>query len=196
MNTLQNKLSKQLSVEFMSDSLIDGRTLRTFNAINNYSRAALAIDVDLSLPSERVIRSIEQIIQWRGKPSAIRSDNIPEYMTKVLVYMANCHQITLMQIQPGKPTQNAYIEKLNRTARHEWLELHDFESVDHALDLDALWLWMYNKKRPNTDIGGIPPRHFQMAAYTLLVLPVPNLQYTITIRKTDEGDTLTMCCLS
>ena len=83
---------------------------------------------------------------------------------KVLVDWANHHHITLMYIQPGKPTQNAYIERFNRTARHEWLDLHDFESVEHAQNLATQWLWMYNNERPNTAIGGIPPRHFQMAA--------------------------------
>ena len=152
------------SMDFMSDALVDGRTLRTFNVIDDYSREALAIDVDLSLPSERVIRSLEQIIQWRGKPSAIRCDNGPEYIAKVLVDWANRHQITLMYIQPGKPTQNAYIERFNRTARHEWLDLHDFESVKHAQQLATEWLWTYNNERPNTAIGGVPPRYYKLAA--------------------------------
>ena len=84
----------------MSDSLADGRSLRTFNVIDDYNREGLAIDVDLSMPSTRVIRSLEQI--------------------------------TLLYIQPGKPTQNAYVERFNRTARHEWLNMHMFESVEHA----------------------------------------------------------------
>lgn len=88
------------SMDFMSDSLADGCRWRTFNVIDDYNREGLAIDVDLSMPSTRVIRSLEQI--------------------------------TLLYIQPGKPTQNAYVERFNRTARHEWLNMHMFESVEHA----------------------------------------------------------------
>jgi putative transposase len=111
------------SIDFMSDSLSDGRTLRTFNVLDDYNREGLGIDVDLSLPSSRVIRALEQIIEWRGKPSAIRCDNGPEYIAQLLIDWANDQQITLLYIQPGKPTQNAYIERFNRTVRHEWLEL-------------------------------------------------------------------------
>jgi putative transposase len=145
------------SMDFMSDSLADGRSLRTFNVIDDYNREGLAIDVDLSMPSVRVIRSLEQIIEWRGKPSAIRCDNGPEYISNVLVSWANMQQITLLYIQPGKPTQNAYVERFNRTARQEWLSMHMFDSVEHAQELATKWLWLYNNERPNTTVGGIPP---------------------------------------
>ena len=148
----------------MSDALVDGRQLRTFNVLDDYSRESLGIEVDLSLPSERVIRSLEQIIEWRGKPSAIRADNGPENIAQRVVDWATDNKITLIYIQPGKPTQNAYIERFNRTARHEWLDLHDFESVEHAQVLATDWQWIYNNERPNTAIRGVPPRHFQMAA--------------------------------
>ena len=119
----------------MSDSLADGRSLRTFNVLDDYNREGLCIDVDLSLPSTRVVRSLDQVIEWRGKPSAIRLDNGPEYIAQTLIDWANEQQITLLYIQPGKPTQNAYVERFNRTVRHEWLDLHHFESVEHAQEL-------------------------------------------------------------
>ena len=152
------------SVDFMSDSLIDGRLLRTFNVLDDYNREGLGIEVDLSLPSLRVIRSLEQIIEWRGKPNAIRLDNGPENIAQALIDWANSKQITLMYIQPGKPTQNAYIERYNRTVRHEWLDMHLFESVEQAQELATEWLWLYNNERPNTAIGGIPPRSLLKAA--------------------------------
>ena len=123
------------SIDFMSDSLTDGRTLRTFNVLDDYNREGLGIEVDQSLPSARVIKALERIIEWRGKPAAIRCDNGPEYVSQSLVNWANEHQITLMYIQPGKPTQNAYIERFNRTVRHEWLDMHLFESIEHAQHL-------------------------------------------------------------
>ena len=152
------------SMDFMSDSLADGRSLRTFNVIDDYNREALAIDVDLSMPSARVIRSLEQVIEWRGKPAAIRCDNGPEYISNELITWANEHQITILYIQPGKPTQNAYVERFNRTARHEWLDLHMFESVEQAQDLATNWLWLYNNERPNMAIGGVPPKQLLRAA--------------------------------
>jgi len=128
------------SIDFMSDSLTDGRTLRTFNVLDDYNREGLGIEVDQSLPSARVIKALERIIEWRGKPAAIRCDNGPEYVSQSLVNWANEHQITLMYIQPGKPTQNAYIERFNRTVRHEWLDMHLFESIEHAQHLATDWL--------------------------------------------------------
>jgi len=152
------------SMDFMSDSLSDGRSLRTFNLIDDYNRECLAIDVDLSMPALRVIRSLEQVIEWRGKPAALRCDNGPEYISGALINWANQHQITLMYIQPGKPTQNAYIERFNRTARHEWLDMHHFDSVEQAQQLATEWQWRYNNERPNMAIGGIPPKQLLYAA--------------------------------
>ncbi|MEH6549046.1 MAG: IS3 family transposase [Pseudomonadales bacterium] len=152
------------SMDFMSDSLADGRSLRTFNVIDGYNREGLGIEVDLSLPAQRVIRSLEQIIEWRGKPSAIRCDNGPEYISHALVQWATQKKITLMYIQPGKPIQNAYVERFNRTVRHKWLDMHLFESIEHAQLLATQWLWGYNNERPHSAIGGIPPRQLLMAA--------------------------------
>ena len=152
------------SMDFMSDSLTDGRLLRTFNVLDDYNREGLCIEVDLSLPSARVIRSLEQIIEWRGKPDAIRLDNVPEYIAHSLIDWANDRQIKLLYIQPGKPLQSAYIERFNRTAHHEWLDLHLFESVEQAQSLATKWLWTYNNQRPHTAIVGIPPRQLLKAA--------------------------------
>lgn len=140
-----------------------GKTFRTFNVLDDYNREGLGIEVVLSLPSVRVIRALDQIIQWRGKPAALRCDNGPEYLSQTLMDWANRHQITLMYIQPSNPTQNAYIERFNRTVRHEWLDLHQFTSIAHAQLLATQWLWQYNNERPNTAIGGVPPRHLLMA---------------------------------
>lgn len=136
--TAQNQV---WSMDFMSDSLSTGRTIRTFNVIDDYNREALCVDVDYSMPSLRVIRPLEQVIEWRGKPGAIRCDNGSEYISQTLIDWANKQQITLMYIQPGKPTQNAYIERFNRTARHEWLELHLFEDIEQTQELATRWLW-------------------------------------------------------
>ena len=149
------------SMSFMSDAPNDGRSIRSFNVIDGYNREGLGLD--LSLLSARVIRSFEQIMAWRGRPLAIRCDNGPEYISQHLKDWATKHQITLLYIQPGKPTQNAYIKRFNRTARHEWLDLHLFESIEQAQLLASQWLWSYNNERPHTVIGGILSRQLLYA---------------------------------
>ncbi len=145
------------SMDFMQDSLADGRSFRTFNVLDDYNREGLGIEVDFSLPAGRVIRALDQIIEWRGKPDGIRNDNGPEYISDELAAWSEKHGITLHFIQPGKPQQNAYIERFNRTVRHEWLNQHLFESVEQAQHTATQWLWQYNAERPHMALGGITP---------------------------------------
>ncbi len=151
-------MNEQWSIDFMSDALQDGRTIRTFNVMDDHRREALAVDVDLSLPSQRVIRSLEQVIEWRGKPKRIRCDNGPEYISESMRRWAKKNKIKLDFIQPGKPTQNAYVERFNRTARHDWLNMFIFQTVEQAQDIATRWLWHYNNERPHSANGGFPPR--------------------------------------
>jgi putative transposase len=146
------------SMDFMSDTLTDGRSIRAFNVVDDYNREGLNIDVDLSMPAQRVIQSLERLIEWRGKPKAIRCDNGPEYISQALRDWAQAMDIELMYIQPGKPTQNAYIERFNRTVRQECLNLHLFDSVESAQNITTQWLWIYNNQRPHFALGGMPPR--------------------------------------
>lgn len=90
------------------------------------------------MPSAGVMRCLDQVFEWRGKPAAIRLDNGPEHISQTLIDWAR-KEITLMYIQPGKPTQNAYIEKFNRTVRHEWLGLHLLNSVEQTQMLATEW---------------------------------------------------------
>ena len=146
------------SMDFMHDQLKDGRSFRTFNVIDDYNRECLGIEVDLSLPALRVIRTLERIIEWRGKPKTIRCDNGPEYISQKVVDWAKAQDIKLQYIQPGNPQQNAYVERFNRTVRHEWLNQFLFNSIEHAQETATCWKWSYNNERPHTAIGGIPPR--------------------------------------
>ena len=119
-------------MDFMSDQLASGKTFWTFNVLHDYNGERLVIEVDLSLPAQRVMRALGQIIEGRGKPAALRGDKGPEHISQPLVDWANKNRIPLMYVQPGKPIQKAYIERFNRTARHEWLDQHEFNSVAHA----------------------------------------------------------------
>ena len=145
------------SIDFVSDNLASGRQFRTFNVIDDFNREGLCVEVDFSLPSARVIRSLEQVIEWRGVPKAIRCDNGPEYISEGFRSWAERRGIAVMHTQPGHPTQNAYIERFNRTFRHEWLDLYEFRSIEQAQELATEWLWSYNHERPHSAIGGIPP---------------------------------------
>jgi putative transposase len=146
------------SMDFMHDQLIDGRSIRLFNVIDDFNREGLGIEVDFSLPSLRVTRVLDQIIEWRGKPAAIRCDNGPEYVSSTLTKWARSQQIKIEYIQPGKPQQNAYIERYNRTVRYDWLAHTLFESIGEVQDFATQWLWTYNNERPNMGIGGITPK--------------------------------------
>lgn len=145
------------SMDFMHDQLSDGRSFRLFNVLDDFNREGLGIEVDLSLPAARVIRSLDQIIEWRGKPGAIRCDNGPEYISGALLTWAEQHGIKLDYIQPGKPQQNAYVERYNRTVRYDWLAQTLFESIDEVQQSATRWLWTYNHERPNMALGGITP---------------------------------------
>ena len=153
------------SMDFMADQLADGRSFRLLNVLDDFNREGLGIEVDFSLPTERVIRSLDQIIEWRGKPETIRVDNGPEYISGKLLEWAEKHSITILYIQPGQPQQNAYIERYNRTVRHEWLDQYIIETIEEAQDFATDWLWTYNNERPNMGIGGITPaQKLKMAA--------------------------------
>ena len=115
------------------------------------------MEIDFSLPSERVVRALKQIIEWRGRPNVIRCDNGPENISAAIQTWAEQCGITFQYIQPGKPQQNAYIERYNRTVRHEWLDQHIIENIEEAQDFATQWLWTYNNDRPNMGIGGITP---------------------------------------
>lgn len=145
------------SMDFMADRLADGRQFRLLNVLDDFNREGLGIEVDFSLPAERVVRVLSQIIEWRGKPLAIRVDNGPEYVSGTLVTWAEKMGISLTYIQPVKPQQNAYVERYNRTVRHEWLDLYIFGTIEEAQEIATDWLWTYNHDRPNMGLGGMTP---------------------------------------
>ena len=152
-----NSINECWSMDFMHDQLQSGQNYRLLNVIDDFNREGLGIEVDLSLPSQRVIRTLERIIEWRGKPKMIRSDNGPEYISHELKNWLEKHQIKHQFIEPGKPQQNAYIERYNRTVRYDWLNQYLFNSIEEVQDHATKWLWLYNHERPNMANGGLPP---------------------------------------
>lgn len=162
--TVPKSINQVWSMDFLHDQLADGRSFRVLNVLDDYNRQGLGMEIDLSLPSARVIRCLDQIIEWRGKPEAIRCDNGPEYIAGELVTWMKQQGIRLEYIQPGKPQQNAYVERYNRTVRYDWLSQYLFDSISQVQDAATRWLWTYNHERPNMAIGGITPMQKLMAA--------------------------------
>ena len=146
-----------MALDFMSDALMCGRRFRTFNVVDDFNREVLAIDVDLSLPAQRVIRVLERIVAWRGLPAKLRMDNGPEFISHEFVRWATEQGIRIEYIQPGKPQQNAYIERYNRTIRYSWLSKHLFDTLEEVQDYATSWLWHYNYERPHQANKGRPP---------------------------------------
>lgn len=150
------------SMDFMHDGLIGGKQMRSFNVIDDFNREALNITLDTSISAERVIRELEQLIEWRGKPERLRVDNGPEFIANVLQNWCDDHGIELVFIQPGKPSQNALIERFNRTYREEVLDLFLFRNLDQARRITEAWIWEYNNRRPHDGLGGHPPVAFML----------------------------------
>ena len=153
------------SMDFMHDQLETGRSFRLLNVIYDFNREALGIEIDFSLSALRVIRALEQIISWRGKPKVIRCDNGPEYISYALQTWAESKHIKIEYIQPGNPQQNAYVERFNRTVRYEWLSQYYCKDLEEVQLFATKWMWSYNHERPNMALGGFTPKqHLAMAA--------------------------------
>jgi putative transposase len=141
------------SIDFMSDSLWDGRRYRILNIIDDYNREMLAMEADLSLPALRVIRVLEYLKEFRGLPEMIRVDNGPEFISHALDEWCRDNQITLTYIQPGKPMQNGYVERCNGSVRKELLNANVFYSLKEVREKIEEWMVDYNCHRPHESLG-------------------------------------------
>jgi len=148
------------SVDFMNDSLWDGRKYRLLNIVDDFSREVLHIEADTSLPTLRLIRSLEYLREFRGLPQMIRVDNGPEFISAKLDEWCRKHKITLVFIQPGKPMQNAYVERCNGSIRRELLNAYVFTSLREVREKAEEWRQDYNHSRPHQALGFVPPVHY------------------------------------
>jgi putative transposase len=165
--SVPDKPNQVWSIDFMSDTLLDGRRFRLFNVMDDFNRESLAIEVDTSLPSLRVIRVLEKLIKQRGKPANIRCDNGPEFISHKLEEWCSHEdrRITLQFIQPGKPTQNAYIERKNGSIRRELLNAYLFNSLADVRSLSSAWRVDYNTERPHKSLGYLSPTNYAEQHY-------------------------------
>ncbi len=169
---LPEGVNERWSLDFVSDTLADGRRIRTLCIVDDFSREALAIVVETSLSGVRVARELDRIIERRGMPKMIVSDNGTELTSHTILRWAKETGIEWHYIAPGKPTQNAFVESFNGRLRDECLNEHLFDSLHDARQIIEAWRVDYNTVRPHTSLGGLAP-----------------LTYTRRLRRRSPGST-------
>ena len=149
------------SLDFMHDVLESGRKFRTLNVIDDYNREALAVEPEYSFPAEKVIHVMERLVEFKGKPSTLRVDNGSEFIAKTFRSWCSKQQIDIQYIQPGKPMQNAYIERFNRTFREDVLDAYIFEDLHQVKIIAEDWREDYNQNHPHGSLMGMSPIQFK-----------------------------------
>jgi len=149
-------------MDFISDSLASGSKFRMLNVIDDCNRESLVIEVAPSIAAKRVVRTLEQLIDWRGKPAAIRVDNGPEFTRADFTCWCKEKKINLQYIQPGKPMQNGYIERFNASYRREILDAYLFFDLEEVRQLTSQWMEEYNTRRPLEALGNLTPREWPL----------------------------------
>lgn len=165
------RLNQRWSLDFMSDALYDGRRFRSLDIVDDCSRECLAMEIDTSLPGDRVVRVLDRLVYMRGKPDELLMDNGPEFTSRVLDDWAYANGVRLRFIDPGKPAQNAYVESFNGKARDEFFNDEWFESIHEARSKAEAWRRDYNEVRPHSALEDVPPAEF---ARRLAGVPPPD----------------------
>ena len=148
------------SMDFMSDSLDDGRAFRVLNVIDDHNRECLISQGSISFPSQRVIRHLEELIEYYGKPKCIRTDNGPEFVSNDYKEWCSNREIERVYSEPGKPMQNGYVERFNRTFREDVLDIYIFSSIGQFQVIADKIMEDYNDNHPHESLGGMSPREF------------------------------------
>lgn len=155
------KPNETWSMDFMHDTLMNGRKFRVLNVIDDYNREILKIEPYFSISSERVIKILERIILEKGKTSAIRVDNGPEFISGAMHEWALENGIKLQFIQPGKPMQNGYIERFNRSYRQDVLDANLFSNLTEVKISSDEFEEDFNYHRPHEALGNLSPIQYK-----------------------------------
>jgi putative transposase len=148
------------SMDFVSDSLANGRRLKCLTVADDFSHECVDITVDYGISGEYVTRLLDRAAVFRGYPTAVRTDNGPEFTSRAFIAWTQAHRVRHLLIEPGKPMQNGTIESFNGKFRDECLNEHWFQSLQQAREAVASWRRDYNEVRPHSSIGRIPPARF------------------------------------
>lgn len=154
------RVNQHWSMDFVSDSLYNGRRFRVLTVVDNFSRECPVLEVDHSLTGQRVTRVLDRIALTRELPEVITVDNGPEFISKALDLWAFENGVKLRFIQPGKPVQNAYIESFNGKFRNECLNDNVFVGLDNARNIIEAWRQDYNSERPHSSLDNLTPVEF------------------------------------
>lgn len=149
--------NQEWAMDFMSDALENGRKIRTLNVIDHYNRQCKGISIGFNLPARVVIIELEKIIEQYGKPKAIRTDNGPEFRSKLFQKWMDRNSIQWNRIQKGKPQQNAIIERFNKTYREDVLDANIFNTIESVRSITQNWLIDYNTVRPHQSLNYLTP---------------------------------------
>jgi putative transposase len=151
------------SMDFVTDVLQSNRKFRVLNIIDDYDRVIVGQKVAPSMPAERVIRFLEEIIWENGKPNNIRCDNGPEFISHKFQDWCKGNNIKIMYTQPGCPTQNSYIERFNGSYRRAVLDAYIFKTLDEVRELTEEWIKYYNNERPHDALNHKAPMQYRLA---------------------------------
>jgi putative transposase len=157
---IATRVNEVWSMDFVSDSLANGRRLKCLTVADDFSHECVDIAVDYGISGQYVTRLLDQAALFRGYPRAVRTDNGPEFTSRAFIGWAQSHGIRHILIEPGRPMQNGYIESFNGRFRDECLNEHWFEALHQARTEIAAWRRDYNKVRPHCSVGRIPPARF------------------------------------
>jgi len=157
---IARKVNDVWSMDFVSDSLSNGRRIKCLTVADDFSHECVDIAVDFGISGQYVTRLLDQAAIFRGYPVAVRTDNGPEFTSRAFLAWTTLHGIRHILIQPGRPMQNGYIESFNGKFRDECLNEQWFQSLPQARDCIAEWRKDYNEVRPHSSLGRIPPAQF------------------------------------
>lgn len=155
--------NERWSMDFMSDSLCDGRRFRVLTVVDDFTRECVAIEVDTGITGERVIRILGWLKETRGLPGMLVTDNGPEFTSKAMLAWSKPARVKLHFIDPGRPVQNAFIESFNGKLRDECLNQHWFVSLEEARRIIKSWRMDYNTARPHSSLGYMTPEAFRLS---------------------------------
>jgi putative transposase len=159
--TIPGQSDQVWSMDFMNDSLYDGRRFRILNIIDDYNREILAMEIDTSISSERVVRVLGRLKDQGRKPTRIRVDNGPEFISGRFQLWCRENQVEVHYIQPGKPTQNSLIERFNGSCRKELLNMYVFKNISEVEELADQWWQEYNYSRPHEALNNLSPMDYK-----------------------------------